>query len=136
MLAQEGEGALACKLRRFRVVAGPILTVEAVAGVIPKDLHLGMQLLHAINILFRDVPVLRTEVQHHRAARPLFGKTRDISAVVSNRSIDLQARRRQPCGGPTKTIPNNTAFAPGWLPKISQSCRDVLHGISQIDLPR
>jgi hypothetical protein len=51
MLLQKLQRALLRQLRRFRVVARPIVAVEAVARVVPEDRHLGIRRLHRVDAL-------------------------------------------------------------------------------------
>src|ERR1700728_1210044 len=66
VLFQEFEGALASELCSFGVVAGAVAGIEAVArAFVPEDGDVGIDGGNfGVDLVFRDVRVERTEVEH------------------------------------------------------------------------
>src|ERR1700722_16009719 len=89
MLLEKLQRALPRQFCRFRVVARSIVAVEAVSRVVPEDRHLGVRRLYRVDAFLRN-----------------------MSAVVTDRCVDAQARGRQPGNAAAEAVANQPDFLP------------------------
>src|SRR3954463_12190363 len=113
VLAEEGDGALACELGGFGVVGAALVAVEAVAGAaVEVALHLRVFSQQFLGLRRRRALVELAEIAHHRDLRLLILEVRHAAAVVGHRGGE--ARRscgRYPRHRAAPAIANDADFA-------------------------
>jgi hypothetical protein len=85
VLLEEIESALARQRGARRVVAAPLVAIEAMIGIVDIDRQIGVLGLEFLYAGQRDMRVLRAKVQDRRNARRFVFRGKHAAAVIAGR---------------------------------------------------
>jgi len=106
----------------------PTVAVEGVAGFVEVDRYVWMGVLDLLNIGEWYAAVFFSEMEDQRCERFLVEQLNNLSAVVTDRGINFQARSAQPRVGPAETVADDANFSGG---RLGSSVRDGRRDVVQ-----
>src|SRR5579859_574443 len=83
--AEKVQRALQCQLGACLVVAGALVAVEAVAGIVEMDRNLRIARADLVDVGQRDALILLAEMQQGRNLGRAIEELADLSAVIADR---------------------------------------------------
>src|SRR5262245_38520699 len=109
---EELEAAAQRELRRGRVVAASLVSVEPVIGVVHMDHDSRLRFADLVDVGQRNVRVLRAEMHHHRALGFPVELAGNAAAIVGDRTGDTaEIGRGEPCDQAAEAIADNADLA-------------------------